>query len=297
MKVRRFPQRRICRLIDLARASARYERRASSDEETALVECFKKFKRHPHTRRRGYRLIHREIQRDWAKKGKKINHKRIYRLWKREGLTVEPRRTQKHIRTGRPVGKLIAQGVNGVWCFDFIEVKSGNGQKLRIFCVSDEFTRESLAIEVGTSFVSERVCGTLEKLMKKRGIPGAFRMDNGPEFIALALRGLCWRCGIEAAYIEPGKPWQNGFAESFHSRLRDEYLDGEVFFGVKDAQVGLDGYRRYFNFERFHSSLGYKTPLEFACWSAALHATQEKALKASGKLGGFSSGLPVARAA
>ncbi len=127
-------------------------------------------------------------------------------------------------------------------------------------------------------------------------------MDNGPEFIALALRGLCWRCGIEAGYIDPGKPWQNGFAESFHSRLRDEYPGthlwvGEVFCGVKDAQVGLDGYRRYFNFERFHSSLGYKTPLEFACWSAALHATQEKALKASGKLGGLSAGSPVARAA
>jgi putative transposase len=253
------------------------------------VERLKKFKKHPHKRRRGYRLIHREIQRDWAKKGKEINHKRIYRLWKREELTVAPRRVRKRIRTGKPVGKLVAQGMNSVWCFDFIEAKSMNGQKLRIFCVSDEFTRESLAIEVGTSFASERVCATLEKLMKTRGMPGAFRMDNGPEFIALALRGLCWRCGIEASYIDPGKPWQNGFAESFHARLKDEYLDGEVFFGVRDAQVGLDGYRRYFNKERLHSSLGYETPLEFAA--------KEKALKASGKLGGFPAGSPVARAA
>lgn len=171
------------------------------------------------------------------------------------------------------------------------------GQKLRIFCVSDEFTRESLAIEVGTSFRSDRVCDVLEKLIRQRGIPGAFRMDNGPEFVALALRGLCHRKGIEAGYIDPGKPWQNGFAESFHSRLRDEYLDGDVFWGVRDAQVGLDGYRRYFNEERLHSSLGYQTPVEFAGWSAALHAAQQAALKASGKLGGFSASSPMARAA
>jgi len=99
-------------------------------------------------------------------------------------------------------------------------------------------------------------------------MPNAFRMDNGPEFIALALRGLCHRRGINAAYIDPGKPWQNGYAESFHSRLRDEYLDGEVFWGVRDARVGLNSYRSYFNTERLHSSLGYQTPFEFvASWS------------------------------
>ena len=113
----------------------------------------------------------------------------------------------------------------------------------------------SLAIEVETRFVSEKVCAVLEKLIAEHGIPSAFRMDNGPEFIALALRGLCHRCGINAAYIDPGKPWQNGYAESFHSRLRDEYLDGEVFWGVRDARVGLSSYRRYFNTERLHSSL------------------------------------------
>lgn len=134
--------------------------------------------------------------------------------------------------------------------------------------MSDEFTRESLAVEVGTAFVSERVCQTLEGLIKQRGIPSAFRMDNGPEFIALALRGLCHRRGINPCYIEPGKPWQNGFAESFHSRLRDEFMDGEVFYGVKEAQVRLNSWRRYFNEERLHSSLGYRTPVEFAAFCA-----------------------------
>jgi transposase InsO family protein len=269
VKVKRFAQRRVCRLVGLSRSSARYERRADTDEEKALVERLKKFKKHPHKRRRGYRLVHKEIQKEWAKKGKKINHKRIYRLWRREQMTVTPRRARKRIRTGKLVGELISSAPNQVWCFDFIEIESLAGKKLRVFCVSDEFTRESLALEVGASFVSERVCATLEKLMKKRGIPDAFRMDNGPEFIALALRGLCYQRKVNAAYIDPGKPWQNGFAESFHARLRDEYLDGEVFFGVRDAQVGLEGYRRYFNDKRLHSSLGYETPAKFAALFAA----------------------------
>ena len=264
VRIRCFPQRRVCRLLGLPRSSARYECRKSSTEEIKLVECLREFKSHRHKRRRGYRLVHKEIQREWAKEGKRINHKRIYRLWKREKLTVMPQRVYRRIRSGKPVGKLVSTSPNQVWCFDFMEVMSLSGQRLRILCVSDEFTRESLAIEVGTSFVSERVCATLEKLMKKRGVPGAFRMDNGPEFIALALRGLCHRWKVNAAYIEPGKPWQNGFAESFHARIRDEYLDGEVFLGVRDAQVKLDGYRRYFNLKRLHSSLGYKTPAEFA---------------------------------
>ena len=113
----------------------------------------------------------------------------------------------------------------------------------RVCRYANEFTRESLAIEVGTSFVSERVCQTLERLIKQRGVPAAFRMDNGPEFVALALRGLCHRHGVDPAYIDPGKPWQNGFAESFHSRLRDEFMNGEVFYGVKEAQVRLSSCR------------------------------------------------------
>jgi transposase InsO family protein len=130
--------------------------------------------------------------------------------------------------------------------------------------VSDEFTRESLAIETSRSFRSERVCTVLEKLMRQRGVPQALRMDNGPEFIALALRGLCCRTGVNACYIDPGKPWQNGFAESFHARLRDEFLDGEVFFCVTDAQVRLDTWRHDWNEERMHSSLAYLTPHQFA---------------------------------
>jgi putative transposase len=153
---------------------------------------------------------------------------------------------------------------NAIWCLDFLHDNTLGGDKLRVLCISDEFTRQSLSIEVDRTFRSERVCRVLEELMSHRGVPGALRMDNGPEFVALALRGLCYRRSINPAYIEPGKPWQNGFAESFHARLRDEFLDGEVFKSVLEAQVRLNSWRRDWNEERLHSSLGYVTPNEFA---------------------------------
>jgi putative transposase len=211
-------------------------------------------------RRRGYRLAHWELRRD----GFAINHKRVYRLWRREGLNVPPRRNRKRIRgTGTP-RIVTSEYPNAVWCLDFLHENTLGGGKLRILCVTDEFTRQSLSIEVGHSFRSERVCRVLEELIIDHGVPGALRMDNGPEFIALALQGLCCRKGIDAAHIEPGKPWQNGFAESFHSRLRDEFLDGEVFLSVREAQTRLAVWRRDYNEERLHSSLKYVTPNEFA---------------------------------
>ena len=171
----------------------------------------------------------------------------MYRLWRREGLAVPPRRhRRKRVRgTAPPARLVVADRPNAVGCLDFVEDRTLAGTKLRILCVTDEFTRESLAIEVGSSFRSERVCTVLEELLVVHGTPGALRMDNGPEFVALALRGLCHRHGIDPAYIEPGKPWQNGIAESFMARLRDEFLDGEVFLSVLEAQVRLSVWRRY----------------------------------------------------
>jgi putative transposase len=226
--------------------------------EADLVERLRVFARK--RRRRGYRLVHRELQRE----GFTINHKRVYRLWKAAGLAVPPRKRRKRIRGTAAPRAVMATGPNSVWCFDFLEERTISGSRIRVFCVSDEFTRESLAIESGCSFRSERVCTVLEQLMNQRGVPHALRMDNGPEFIALALRGLCHRRGIDPCYIEPGKPWQNGFAESFNARLRDEYLDGELFFSVAHAQVQLNRWRQDWNNERLHSSLAYQTPGEFA---------------------------------
>lgn len=236
------------------------------------------FAHNPKKRRRGWRLVHAEIQKQWAKEGKRLNHKRVRRLWREAGLSIPPRRRRKKIRTGKPASDLVATKPNHVWCLDFLEEKTLNHQKLRILCVSDEFTREILAIEVGRSFVSTRVVSTIQCIAQERNTPEALRMDNGPEFVALALRGFCHRAGIDPTYIDPGKPWQNGYAEGMHSRLRDEFLDGEVFEGVRDAQVGLSGYRRYFNEERLHSSLGYRTPAEYAASWEALKEEKNQAL-------------------
>ncbi len=186
-------------------------------------------------RRRGYRLAHRQLRQE----GWRVNHKRVHRLWKAAGLSVSARKSRKRIRGTAPARAVTAEAPNRVWCLDFAEDRTLSGTKLRILCITDEFTRESLALEVGRSFRSERVCQVLEGLFTSRGKPAALRMDNGPEFVALALKGLCHRHCINGAYIEPGKPWQNGFAESFISRLRDEFLDGEVFLSVLDAQVRL----------------------------------------------------------
>lgn len=267
MERRNYSQRRACRLVGLSRSTARYRFRPKIDE-AELVKRLKAFARK--RRRRGYRLAYQQLRRA----GIVVNHKRVYRLWKREGLSLPPRRSRKRIRrrvvAPRPV---TADRPNSVWCLDFAQDRTMNGAKLRILCVTDEFTRESLALDAGRSFKSERVCQILEGLFSRRGKPAALRMDNGPEFIALALRGLCHRRGVCPAYIEPAPrgypPWQNGFAESFVSRLRDEFLDGEALLSLLDAQVRLRIWRRYWNEERLHSSIGYATPLEFAArWAA-----------------------------
>jgi putative transposase len=240
------------------------------------VERLHKFARR--RRRRGYRLAHRELRRD----GFGVNHKRVYRLWKQEKLNVPPRRSRKRIRGVNALRSITADQPNAVWCLDFLHENTLDGGKLRILCISDEFTRQSMAMEVGRSFRSERICAVLEELMITHGVPGALRMDNGPEFIALALQGLCGRKGIDTAHIEPGKPWQKGFAESFHSRLRDEFLDGEVFGSLLEAQVRLGIWRHDYNEERLHSSLGYATPNEFATRWKEETANRSKAKAALG---------------
>lgn len=248
----------------MCRTSARYQShpRQATDEST-LVERLQKFAQK--RRRRGYRLVHQELRRE----GMRINHKRVYRLWKREGLIVPARKPRKRIRRQQVPRPFTAHRPHAVWCLDFVQERTLSGGTLRILCVTDEFTRQSLAIEVGRSLPCARVCAVLEALMATHGAPGALRMDNGPEFVALVLRGLCHHHSIHGSYIEPGKPWQNGFAESFHARLRDEFMDGEVFLSVLDAQVRLAGWRRYWNEQRLHSSLGYQVPAEFAAaWSA-----------------------------
>ncbi len=255
---RGLSQRWACGLCRLARSTCRYQRRAKRVDEAVLVERLQQFARR--RRRRGYRLAHRELRRD----GFAVNHKRVYRLWRQHQLTVPARCSRKKRRSGASISEVMATAPGQVWCLDFLEERTLAGGRVRVLCISDEFTRQSLAIVAGHSFASKRVCRILEGLCHRHGAPKMLRMDNGPEFIALALRGLCHQRDIRLGFIAPGKPWQNGFAESFHARLRDEFLDGEVFLSVREAQVRLEVWRRYWNQQRLHSSLRYVTPDEFA---------------------------------
>jgi transposase InsO family protein len=257
-KERGLSERGACRLVRLSRTVARYRAVPKRQDDDLLVERLKEIAKKKH--RRGYRLAYSHLRQE----GFKVNRKRVHRLWKATGLSVPARKSRKRLRRVATKREVVAQRPDSVWCIDFAQERTIHGTKLRILCVTDEFTRESLALEASRSFTSESVCHVLERLFVERGTPSALRMDNGPEFVALALKGLCHGRGINAAYIEPGKPWQNGFAESFVSRLRDELLEGTVLWSLLHAKTVLSGWRCYYNEERLHSRIGYQTPRGFA---------------------------------
>jgi putative transposase len=154
-----------------------------------------------------------------------------------------------------------------VWAYAFVHDHCNRGHRLRFLTVTDEFTRQSLAVETATSIKAADVLKTLQQLFAEHGAPQYLRSDNGPEFIAQAVQRWLGEQGVQTVYIEPGCPWQNGYAESFHSRLRDECLNREWFHNVREAKVVVEAWRLYYNQERPHSSLGYLTPFEFqALW-------------------------------
>lgn len=157
-----------------------------------------------------------------------------------------------------------AEHKDHVWCWDFVFDRTTSGQTLKWLSITDEYTRESLALKVDRSITSEDVIDTLAELFACRGIPRAIRSDNGPEFIAKAIRDWLALVDVETLYIEPGSPWQNGYAESFHSRFRDEFLSIEVFDSLREAQAMTKVWQADYNTARPHSSLGYVTPAEFA---------------------------------
>lgn len=263
MQQRGLSQRRACALLQLSRSTARYQRRPRPAEGELVERIRSLATKHPCF---GYRRVGVLLRRG----GTPVNHKRVYRLWLREGLMLPRRATKKRGARPKQERPLPATGPNQVWTVDFLQERTASGQKLRMLTVTDEFTRESLAIEVGRSLTAQRVVQTLRQAIAERGTaPVHLRSDNGPEFVALALRGFLRSQGIATAYIEPGSPWQNGFAESFHSRFRDEFLERELFLSVVDAQVRTRIWQRWYNEERPHSSLGYQTPREFAArWRA-----------------------------
>ena len=248
-------ERRACRALGQPRSTQRRPPRAVEDEArlTAdIVELAATYGRY------GYRRITAMLrQAGWV-----VNKKRVERIWRREGLRV-PRRQPKRGRLWLGDGscvRLRPERPNHVWAYDFVQDRTHDGRAFRMLCVVDEFTREALAIRVERRLGSTDVLEVLAELMLDRGVPGHIRSDNGPEFAATAVREWIAAVGAKTAFIEPGSPWENGYVESFNSKLRDELLDGEIFYTLREAQVLIEAWRRHYNAIRPHSQLGWRPP-------------------------------------
>lgn len=217
--------------------------------------------------RYGYRRITAML---WSA-GWVVNLKRVARIWRQEGLKVpskQPKRGRLWLGDGSCI-RLRPEYANHVWSYDFVEDRTHDGRKYRMLNVIDEFTRESLAIRVSRRLKSVDVIDVLSDLFILRGIPGHIRSDNGPEFVAKAVRTWIAAVGAKTAYITPGSPWENGYIESFNSKLRDELLNGEIFYTLAEAQVVIERWRQEYNMVRPHSSLGYRPPApEVVLWRA-----------------------------
>jgi transposase InsO family protein len=232
--------------------------------------------------RYGYRRITALLRGE----GWRVNRKRVHRLWRREGLKV-PQKQRKKRRlghSGNSSRRRRANGFNEVWSYDFVQDQTADGKPLRLLPVVDEYSRECLAIEVERSFTARDVVATLQYLFEVRGAPKYVRSDNGPEFIARAVRDWLSRSAVQTLYIEPGSPWENAYSESFNSRLRDECLDRELFESLPEAKVIVEDYRLDYNHRRPHSALGYETPATFAaacrkCCSATLRSPSDTPLE------------------
>ena len=263
------PERRACRVLGQHRSTQRKPPSAPDDEAAltadivALATWYGRY---------GYRRITALLRHA----GWRVNRKRVERLWRREGLKV-PRQQPKKGRLWLGDGsclRLRPEHPNQVWSYDFVEDRTHDGRKYRMLNVIDEFTRECLAIRVGRKLNSVDVVDLLSDLFILRGVPGHVRSDNGPEFIAKAVRAWIAAVGATTAYIEPGSRWENGYCESFNSKLRDELLDGEVFYSLAEAKVVIESWRRHYNSNRPHSALGYRPPApEVVLWPTS-SATQ-----------------------
>lgn len=191
-----------------------------------------------------------------------VNVKRVERIWRREGLKVpqkQPKRKRLWLNAGSCI-RLRAEHPNHVWSYDFVEDRTHDGRKYRMLNIIDEFSRECLAIRIDRKLKSTDVIDVLADLFTLRGVPGYVRSDNGAEFIATAVQDWIAAVGAKTAYIEPGSPWENGYCESFNSKLRDELLNGEIFYTLAEARIIIESWRQHYNEVRPHSSLGYKPP-------------------------------------
>jgi len=255
LRTKEVSERRSCKLILLARSTCRYTIKRESDEEFENQVKELAFA----NPRYGYRRVHALLRR----RGQTVNRKRVVRVWRKFGLQV-PRSKQKRkrLQQGQPLTPT-ATRPNEVWTYDFVFDRDAAGRRLKLLTLMDEFTREGLAIRVGRSFKAVQVKEVLREVGAKRGYPQFMRSDNGSEFIAGIIKEFLTENNIKAAYIEPGSPWQNGKGESFNGKFRDECLRMEIFGNWREAAVVAEQWRKFYNTERPHSSLGYQTPDEF----------------------------------
>ena len=263
-------ERRVCGLTGIAVASYRYRSRRSDETlRTQLVDLARSKPRF------GYRRLHILL----GRLGEHVNHKRVHRVYREAGLMIRRKKRKHCVREGKPL--LARTSANQEWALDFVHDAVECGGAIRVLSVVDAYTRECLALEVDTSFASRRVTRALEQIVSERGAPQAIRCDNGPELTSRHFLAWCVERKIELIHIQPGKPTQNGRVESFHGRLRDECLTVSWFQNLFDARRKIAVWRIEYNEERPHSSLGYKTPSEFAKMQAAGFYTAERGARDS----------------
>lgn len=259
----RISQRRASRVLGRARSTVRYRPRQREGEAPLIRAIRRLARRH---RRYGYKRIHARL----VHQGWRVNRKRVRRLWNELGL-----RRRKHRRKPKKGGQRPGSSANScvnqpagfkndVWTYDFVADRTIDGRPLKWLTVVDEYTRECLALYVAGSVVGTDVRRVLARVIGRRGAPTRLRSDNGSEFICRALQGWLPEAGTASIPVAPGSPWENGFIESFNSRFRDEFLNGEEFESVADARAKSASWRREYNTVRPHSSLAYKTPEQFS---------------------------------
>jgi putative transposase len=247
--------RRSCRLVGVHRSTRYYRSRRRSDAGLRM-----RIREIAQTRRRfGYLRIHVMLRRE----GWRVNRKRVYRIYTEEGLSVRTKKRKKRASHLRIVPQL-PTAANERWCMDFIADRLEDGRKFRTLTVVDVFTRECLALEADFSLTGRKVAAVMDRLQLERGCPKVITVDNGSEFYSREMDAWAYRQGVRLDFIRPGKPVENPYIESFNGRLRDELLNGEIFFSIEDARRKLLEWKHDFNESRPHSSLGGLTPGEFA---------------------------------
>jgi putative transposase len=251
----RVSERRACKVLSLSRTSCRYLSRA--DEQVALRIRLRDlaYARVSY----GYRRLHVLLRRE----GWQINHKRVYRLYRLAGLMLRPKKPRRHVSAHRRMETIEATGPNEGWSMDFMHDELFNGQRIRLLTLVDNFTRESLAIEVDTHLDGHQVVEVLQRISLERDLPKTIRLDNGPEFISKVVDQWAYLNGVALDFSRPGKPTDNAFIEAFNGRLRQECLNENWFLSLEDACEKIGAWQEEYNRHRPHGALGNLSPEEF----------------------------------